>query len=260
MTLRNQFVLQVRTRDAKTHSITVKREWTIGMVKDHLKKELEKTYGEDSETKYGQLSNADMRLLCKGKLLNDEDVVSEHLQPDVACHLVIRSQLAAARNAERSTPAAEQPSRSLPSATSNSIQNISNILRNAVSDALANRNNDATEQRGGITITFPNNQGESNEASSGQRDDQRAADATPHAGENPEPAPRRRRIEGQRDGRNSVRSAALPSSIGVGNVSNSTVHLSNYNLPPISSVHLHIHASVSELPLVASRAQSANQE
>ena len=254
MTGEDSFVLQVRTRDAKTHSLTVHRDWTISTVKGYLKKELAKEYGESSTIQYEDLSNDSMRLLCKGKVLDDDSLAGDHLRPDLVCHLVIRPQ-AIESALPNSAPSAEGNNEARTPTTVSSMQSLANVLRNVVSDALANRTADTSSE----LINTPSANPETG-ASIGQPsgDDQLALPSQPieeQTGENPEHSRRRRRSADPGSARNVRRGIAHESGAERHSAEQSTSRLSDFQLPTVSSVHLHVHVNVNELDRVASRRQ-----
>ena len=256
MTLRNQFVLKVRTRDGKTHEVTTKREWPISRVKEHIRESLGKSYGGDSAEHFKTLTNESMRILCKGRLLNDEDIAGDHLSEDVVCHLVIRNQspnpLQAdaeqpAESATSSEPPTPAPSTGVQQATRATAQTqpLTNFLENMVRE-ITNAANDSSST-GPVHLVFGAQSVTPGENATGAQ-----ASSTPQ-NEQPSQAQdnqSRRRPSQNVQARNVRR--AIESLTGPSHATPAS-RLSDFNLPPVSSVHVHVHVSVDDLDRVAPR-------
>ena len=277
MTLRNQFILKVRTRDSKTHEVTVKREWTIATLKDNLREALSKSYGEDTSEHFSNLNNDSMRILCKGRVLNDDQIVGDHLSADVVCHLVIRNLGASTTETESSAspqtvveqtaapaePVSTEPVSQLftPPTASNSTEAESPATQTSSS---ASTNTPQTQSLTGflenMVREFSNSINQGNPTAPvhvvfGAQElnaplSQAASSAQPsQAQEAPAAEGQSRRRPNPADPVRNVRRALGLSS----SRSPTAARLSDFELPAVSSVHLHVHASVDDLDRVANR-------
>ncbi|KNH07337.1 large proline-rich protein BAG6 [Perkinsela sp. CCAP 1560/4] len=235
----SQFPLQVRTSDARMHSIIVQHEWTVSTVKQHLKVELSRAYGPSSTIQYDQLSNERMRLLCKGRILADTNIVKDCLQSDVVCHLVV-SPLEVDEPASPAADSAEVDPISQSSfdgaSESSSMQSIANLLQTFVRDIGSSN---------GFEVSFEDVSMLDDSETGGQTGTEPTRIETTQ--NIPDLA-----LEQHPDDTSHVQ--GHPETVSdLGSRSFTSSQLSDFQLPAASSLHLHVHVGINELDRVAVR-------